>query len=100
MPKSSTYIQVLQYLAASTRVPMGKYSSLGLSKLIFRFVKKVFSTKRKYFFKPLKIFEKSNADGKGIKRAREKQRSAACSPLVHLPQRVLIVLLYENRDVD
>jgi hypothetical protein len=52
----------------------------------------------------LKIFEECNADGKGIKRkrpkAREKQRSTACSPLVHLPKGVLIVLLYENHDVD
>ena len=54
----------------------------------------------KNFFQALEIFEKSKADGKGIKRAREKQRSTACSPLVHLPKGVLIVLLYENHDVD
>ena len=40
--KSSTSLQVLQYLAVSTRVPMGKYCSLGLSKLNFRLLKKLF----------------------------------------------------------
>ena len=35
----------VQYLAVSIRVPMGKYCSLGISKLNFRFVEKKKSPK-------------------------------------------------------
>ena len=97
----------VQYLYTSTAVLSRKYSSIDGEVLQFGYIqidfslcwKKIFTEVKKKF-KPLKIFEKSNADGKGIKKAREKQRSTACSPLVHLPKGVLIVLLYENHDVD
>lgn len=55
MGKSS--IAKVQYLQTNITVLTAKYSSLGLSKLNFRFVEKKFSTKWKKIFKPLKIFE-------------------------------------------
>ena len=55
MGKSS--LAKVQYLHTNVTVLTAKYSSLGLSKLNFRFVEKFFSTKWKNFFKGLKIFE-------------------------------------------
>ena len=78
--KSSTYIQVLQYLPVSTAVWV-------YPNWIFALLKFYFQPNWKIIFKPLEILEKSNADGKETKRAKEKQRSTACSPLVHLPKR-------------
>ena len=63
MGKSS--LTKVQYLHTSIAVLTAKYSSLGLSKLNFRFVENFFSPKWKNFFKPLKIFENKERFGLG-----------------------------------
>ena len=71
MGKSS--IAKVQYLHTNVTVLTAKYSSLGLSKLNFRFVENIFSPKWKYFFKPSEIFENNGRFGL-------EQRSIALKP--------------------